>query len=201
MKLLTSFAVIGLALLSEIQVVLGAPTTTCKTPKHTSTPKYTHTPKHTSKTSKTTAKYASLSLSAKVIITSATFKPLVSPIACPAPTVSLGGGGPFATIQGRMFNIESKTQFFAGTITSASFVCLLVDLSIGTNSWWLSQLQSNADVNTVFSQLALVSSYPRSSSPGHCAKARRLNSWSPACGVSVRPITRLHLRIQTTFRS
>ena len=176
MKLLTSFAVIGLALLSEIQVVLGAPATTCKTPKNTSTPKYTHTPKHTSKTSKTTAKHASLSLRAKVIITSATSKPLVSPIACPAPTVPLGGGGPFATRQGRMFNIQSKTQFFAGTITSASFVCLLVDLSIGTNSWWLSQLQSNADVNTVFSQLALVSSYPRSSSPGHCAKARRLIS-------------------------
>ena len=195
MKLLTSFAVIGLALLSEIQVVLGAPTTTYKTPKHTSTPN------HTSKTSKTTAKHTSSSSSAKVTITSATSKPLVSPTACPAPTVPLGGGGPFATIQGRMFNIQSKTQFFAGTITSASFICLLDDLSTGTNSWWLSQLQSNADVNTVFSQLALVSSYPRYASPGHNAKARRLNSKSPVCGVSVRPITRLHLRIQTTFRS
>lgn len=192
MKLLTSFAVIGLALLSEI---LGAPTTTCKTPN------YTSTPKHTSKTLKTTAKHTSSSSSAKVTITSATSKPLVSPIACPAPTVSLGGGGPFATIQGRMFNIQSETQFFAGTITSASFICLLDDLSIGTNSWWLSQLQSNADVTTVFYQLALVSLYPRSPSPGHYAKAGRLNSKSPACGVSVRPITRLHLRIQTTFRS
>ena len=33
----------------------------------------------------------------------------------PTPTVPIGaGGGPFATVSGRMFNIQSKTQFFAG---------------------------------------------------------------------------------------
>ena len=33
----------------------------------------------------------------------------------PTPTVPIGaGGGPFATVQGRMFQIQSKIQYFAG---------------------------------------------------------------------------------------
>lgn len=156
MQFFTLFAIVGLAVLFELPSALGAPTTTCKTPKSTSTPK------HTPKASATRTKHTPSSSSAKVTITSATSNALVSPIACPAPTVPLGGGGPFATTQGRMFNIQSQTQFFAGRTTSRSPVYTPVDLCLGTNSWWLSQLQSNADVDTVFSQLALVSACSRS---------------------------------------
>lgn len=35
-------------------------------------------------------------------------------LSCPTPTVPLGNGGAFATRQGRMFQIQSKTQYFAG---------------------------------------------------------------------------------------
>ena len=34
--------------------------------------------------------------------------------AYPTPTVPLGNGGPIATRSGRMFNIQSKVQYFAG---------------------------------------------------------------------------------------
>ena len=42
--------------------------------------------------------------------------PATSPTsAYPKPTVPIGtGGGPFATVDGRLFQIQSKTQYFAG---------------------------------------------------------------------------------------
>ncbi|KAL6715317.1 hypothetical protein ACLMJK_007582 [Lecanora helva] len=62
-----------------------------------------------------------------------------TPTACPTPTVPIGaGGGPLATRSGRLFQIQSKTQYFAGT-----------------NTWWLGHIQSNADVDNVLADLAL----------------------------------------------
>ncbi len=132
MKLFTSFAVSGLALLTALDLVLGAPTTSskasttpCKTPRHTTTPKqtHTHTHTHTSKPPKTTSantkdvKTLGPSKTASKVRRSSTTS---TASGCPAPTVPLGGGGPFATVQGRMFQIQSKTQFFAGI---ASYLC------------------------------------------------------------------------------
>ena len=129
MKLFTSFVVLGLALLTDLHLVLGAPTTSLtasttpsKTPKHTPTPKHTHThttkpPQPTSTHTKHTKTSAPSKSTSKITTTSATS----TASGCPAPTVPLGGGGPFATVQGRMFQIQSKTQFFAGI---APYLCL-----------------------------------------------------------------------------
>ena len=133
MKLFNSFAVLGLALLTGLHLVLCAPTTSskasttpCKTPGHTSTTKqtHTHTHTHTSKPPKTTSsntKDTKTSGPSKTTSKARTTPATSTASGCPAPTVPLGGGGPFATVQGRMFQIQSKTQFFAGIAPYCSY--------------------------------------------------------------------------------
>ena len=46
----------------------------------------------------------------------------------PTPTVPIGaGGGAFATVQGRLFQIQSKTQYFAGKSVFSSLRNFNVD--------------------------------------------------------------------------
>ena len=59
----------------------------------------------------------SKSSSTVVLYTTKISLTLSSTATYPTPTVPIGaGGGPFATVQGRMFQIQSKTQYFAGRI-------------------------------------------------------------------------------------
>lgn len=51
-------------------------------------------------------------------------------LSCPKPSVPLGGGGPFATRQGRMFQIQSKTQFFAGMRSRARCIASMMTDSV-----------------------------------------------------------------------
>ncbi|MCJ1263424.1 hypothetical protein MMC22_003294 [Lobaria immixta] len=57
--------------------------------------------------------------------------------AATSPAFPIGfSGGPKASVDGRLFNIDGKTQYFAGT-----------------NTWWLGYLKYNADVDLVLQQL------------------------------------------------
>ena len=125
MKLFTLFAVLGLIILNGLHLVLGAPTaslkastTPCKTPRHTSTTKHTrtHTHIHTFKHPETRSANTKDTKTSGPSTTTSKAKTSATSTAsgCPAPTVPLGGGGPFATVRGRMFQIQSKVQFFAG---------------------------------------------------------------------------------------
>ncbi|KAI9876047.1 MAG: hypothetical protein M1830_007460 [Pleopsidium flavum] len=61
-----------------------------------------------------------------------------APPANTPPSVSIGyGDGHFAHVDGRLFNIDGKTQYFAGT-----------------NTWWLAHLSSNDDVDKVLARIA-----------------------------------------------
>ncbi|CAD6567956.1 MAG: hypothetical protein ASARMPREDX12_000851 [Alectoria sarmentosa] len=146
MNLLTSIATFGFCMLFQLLVVNGAPAPN-GAPKRI--PSTTKTSMTTSKTSSTLAKSSTItsksstvtskSSSTVVLSTTKVSSTLSSSATYPTPTVPIGaGGGPFATVEGRMFQIQSKTQFFAGT-----------------NAWWLGQLQNNTDVFNVFADLAL----------------------------------------------
>lgn len=101
MNLFTSLAMFGCYMLFHLVVVNCAPAPN-GAPKGITT---------TTKTSTTTSK----SSSAVILSTTKISSTLSSTATYPTPTVPIGaGGGPFATVEGRMFQIQSKTQYFAG---------------------------------------------------------------------------------------
>lgn len=70
----------------------------------------------------------------------ATALPLVSsesPNAQPKSLYPFSSSGSNAKVAGRLFNIDGKVEYFAGT-----------------NAWWLAHLSSNSDVDLSFSQMA-----------------------------------------------
>ncbi|KAF7945636.1 uncharacterized protein EAE97_004674 [Botrytis byssoidea] len=70
----------------------------------------------------------------------ATALPLISsesPNAQPKSLYPFSSSGSNAQVAGRLFNIDGKVQYFAGT-----------------NAWWLAHLSSNSDVDLSFSQMA-----------------------------------------------
>ena len=108
MKFFNFIAVLDFYVLFQLQVVNGAPAVNnaqlvSSTKKISTTAlKTTTSAKSSTITPKSTAKVSS------VLSSTATY---------PAPTVPIGaGGGPFATRQGRLFQIQSKTQYFAGIV-------------------------------------------------------------------------------------
>ena len=70
----------------------------------------------------------------------------------------------------------------------------------GTNSWWLSQLQNNSDVDNVFSELALVSFSANLFLLYLALTSHRRNSKSPAYGASAISTTSPQITILYTFR-
>lgn len=124
MHLFTSIAMSGFCMLLQLLMVNGAPAAN-GAPKFISSTTKTTTAK--SKTLSTSAKISTITSKSSIvtsksssIVTVSTTKAsstLSSSATYPTPTVPIGaGGGPFATVEGRMFQIQSKTQYFAGII-------------------------------------------------------------------------------------
>ncbi len=116
MKFFNQLAFATLLLSSRLDLVTARPQPANVIFKRTtsSAKSSTTTAKTTSKTTPITSTKATLpSTSTTPAKTSSTTSSTTS--SYPTPTVPIGaGGGPFATVQGRMFQIQSKTQFFAG---------------------------------------------------------------------------------------
>ena len=62
-----------------------------------------------------------------------------------------------AYANGRLFNIDGKTQYFAGEVYFCSHLRYILTCGSGTNTWWLGHLMSDADVETAVSEIASVS--------------------------------------------
>lgn len=75
-----------------------------------------------------------------------------------SPTVPIGvSKAKFASVDGRLFKIDGRTQYFAGKdILRLFFEVLPLSLLIGTNTWWLGYLTNNTDVDLVLQQITRV---------------------------------------------
>ena len=110
------------------------------------------------KSSTTTSKssIATIKSSSKVALSTTQVSSTLS-ATYPTPTVPIGAAAePFATVDGRMFQTQSKTQYFAGTKPHVMIRINGFDTREGVNAWWLGHLQNNSDVFNVFTDLALV---------------------------------------------
>lgn len=160
MNLFASITVFSFCMLFHLLLVDSAPTSTTK--------KSTTTTKASSSSAKSLPTFSITSLKSTIVTsksssTGTTKIPstLSSTTTYPTPTVPIGaGGGPLATVNGRMFQIQSKTQYFAGMAPYVMMRNTGDSPKKGTNAWWLGQLQSNTDVFNVFADLALVSWLP-----------------------------------------
>jgi mannan endo-1,4-beta-mannosidase len=89
-----------------------------------------------------------LSLAAGVLPALVAAEPAAPPAyTVPAVPIGRGGGGHIPRTVGRLFEIDGKVQYFAGT-----------------NCWWLGNLLDDAEVELAISQMADVrlSPFPRS---------------------------------------
>lgn len=78
-----------------------------------------------------------------------------------SPVVPIGfSHEPYARADGRLFNINGKTQYFAGMYYTPNSIGLLLKKHQGTNTYWLGYLKENADVDLALQQLQSVSSNP-----------------------------------------
>lgn len=113
MNLFASVALIGFCMLFQLLAVNGAVLSTSKS--STTTSKTSSTSAKSSTTTSKSSSVTSKSSSTVALSTTKISSTLSSTATYPTPTVPIGAeGGPFATVEGRMFQIQSKTQYFAG---------------------------------------------------------------------------------------
>ena len=76
-----------------------------------------------------------------------------------SPVVRIGfSDEPNARVDGRLFNIDGKTQYFAGMYYPHQAIDLVLRKHQGTNTYWLGYVKKNADVDLALQQLQSVSS-------------------------------------------
>ena len=81
-----------------------------------------------------------------------------------SPVVPIGfSDEPKARVDGRLFNIDGKTQYFAGMSFTHKSRDLVLTKYQGTNTYWLGYVKKNSDIDLALQQLQSVSSNLRRS--------------------------------------
>ena len=118
MNLFTFITVSNFFVLFHLLLVNGAPAANGAPKLVPSTTKISSISAKSSTIPPKSSTVTSKSSSTAALCTTKVSSTLASTATYPTPTVPIGaGGGPFATVQGRLFQIQSKTQYFAGMVT------------------------------------------------------------------------------------